>query len=164
MIKSLLVGMMLLVMCSYLVTDTLTFGYPVPWNKIRQLWPQKHVYLTEAQLAKHDGTDPKLPIYMAIDGQVFDVTEGRKFYGPGGSYSFFAGKDAARAYATGCFETHLTHDLRGLSPEQLAKINGWASFYRNHHTYTRVGTVIHPPIPEDAPIPPSCKDGSAQKP
>jgi hypothetical protein len=30
-----------------------------------------------------------------------------------------AGRDASRSFITGCFETHLTHDLRGLSPEQL---------------------------------------------
>lgn len=30
-----------------------------------------------------------------------------------------AGKDAARAYGTGCFSTHLTHDVRGLSEQEL---------------------------------------------
>lgn len=35
-------------------------------------------------------------------------------YGPGGGYSFFAGRDAARAFVSGCFDTDLTHDLRGL--------------------------------------------------
>lgn len=48
-------------------------------------------------------------------GRVYDVTSGRLIYGPRGSYHFFAGRDASRAFVTGCFETHLTHDLRGLS-------------------------------------------------
>ena len=30
-----------------------------------------------------------------------------------------AGKDAARAYGTGCFTTHKTHDLRGLTDREL---------------------------------------------
>ena len=30
-----------------------------------------------------------------------------------------AGKDAARAYGTGCFATHQTHDLRGLTEREL---------------------------------------------
>jgi hypothetical protein len=35
-------------------------------------------------------------------------------YGPGGSYSFFAGRDAARGFITGCFQEDLTPDLRGV--------------------------------------------------
>lgn len=31
-----------------------------------------------------------------------------------------AGRDAARAFTTGCFQTHLTHDLRGLGEEEMA--------------------------------------------
>lgn len=60
-----------------------------------------------------------LSIRFQFSGEVFDVTKGRGWYAPGGSYSFFAGRDAARAYATGCFKEHLTHDLRGLGENQL---------------------------------------------
>lgn len=35
------------------------------------------------------------------------------------SYEHSAGRDAARAYATGCFQTHLTHDIRDLSEVEL---------------------------------------------
>src|SRR5205814_8845195 len=38
----------------------------------------------------------------------------RRMYGPGGGYGFFSGKDAARAFVTGCFKEDLTHDIRGL--------------------------------------------------
>jgi hypothetical protein len=30
-----------------------------------------------------------------------------------------AGRDASRSFVTGCFQTHLTHDLRGLTDDQL---------------------------------------------
>jgi hypothetical protein len=30
-------------------------------------------------------------IYLAILGRVYDVTEGKAHYGPGGGYEFFAG-------------------------------------------------------------------------
>lgn len=37
---------------------------------------------------------------MAVKGVVFDVTEGKRFYGPGGNYHMMAGKDVSRAMAT----------------------------------------------------------------
>lgn len=52
-------------------------------------------------------------------GNVYDVTAGRWIYQPGATYHAFAGRDASRAFVTGCFETHRTHDLRGLSMEEL---------------------------------------------
>jgi hypothetical protein len=42
------------------------------------------------------------------------VSASAKTYGPGGSYAFFAGKDGARGFITGCFDTDLTPDLRGV--------------------------------------------------
>src|SRR5205814_4778334 len=62
----------------------------------------------------YDGTNPDLPIYLAINGTIFDVSASRHIYGPGGSYHFFAGHDATRAYVTGCFTEDITPDLRGV--------------------------------------------------
>lgn len=70
--------------------------------------------LTDDQLKLYDGTDPTKPIYLALNGTIYDVSAGRKAYGPGGSYSFFAGRDATRAFITGCFDEDLTPDLRGV--------------------------------------------------
>lgn len=70
--------------------------------------------LTPSQLALYNGTDPKLPIYLALNGSIYDVSASPKLYGPGGNYGFFAGKDATRAFVTGCFEEDLVGDLRGV--------------------------------------------------
>ena len=39
------------------------------------------------QLRKFDGRDRWLPVYIAILGQVYDVTKNRRIYGQGGSYN-----------------------------------------------------------------------------
>lgn len=44
-------------------------------------------------LARYNGEDPSLPIYIAFEGNVYDVTSGKKFYEPGGAYHFLAGTD-----------------------------------------------------------------------
>ena len=57
---------------------------------------------------------------LICSGDLYDVSSNRRMYGPGGAYGFFSGKDAARAFVTGCFKDDLTHDIRGLDPTQLA--------------------------------------------
>jgi len=55
---------------------------------------------TPEELKKYNGTDPKLPIYLALDGNVYDVTKGKEFYIIGGPYHYLAGKDSS-------FELHI---------------------------------------------------------
>ncbi|KAJ5433888.1 Cytochrome b5 [Penicillium cf. griseofulvum] len=75
---------------------------------------QGPVTLTPSQLSLYNGTDTTLPLYVAVNGTIFDVSANRMIYGPGGSYNFFAGRDATRAFVTGCFEEDLTSDMRGV--------------------------------------------------
>jgi predicted heme/steroid binding protein len=70
--------------------------------------------LTPSQLSLYNGSDPALPIYLAINATVFDVSASPQTYGPGGSYHVFSGRDATRAFVTGCFQQDLTGDLRGV--------------------------------------------------
>ncbi|CAG8559998.1 9660_t:CDS:2 [Cetraspora pellucida] len=166
-LKPILQGIVLFIIAffltSYLITETWTWGYQNKYTNWRNWIPRREIVFTEEELAKYDGSDPNLPIYIALNGEVFDVTSGKHYYGKGGGYSFFAGKDASRAYITGCFQTHLTHDLRGLTPQQIKDIENWASFYRDHHSYFKVGIVMHPPIDPSSPIPAPCDDASAPK-
>lgn len=72
------------------------------------------MYLTPEQLAGYDGKDASKPVYVALNGTIYDVSNGRKMYGPGGPYSYFAGCDAARGFVTGCFAEDRTPDMRGV--------------------------------------------------
>ncbi|BGP16020.1 hypothetical protein JCM10213_005429 [Rhodosporidiobolus nylandii] len=149
------------------LTQSWLFGYEGKWSNPRNVYalvfPPKQLTLSEQQLSLHDGSNPAYPIYIAIDGDVFDVSDGgMRSYGPGGAYHVFAGKDAARAFVTGCFQTHLTHDLRGFTDKDLATLNNWKKFYASHAKYRKVGTVLHPPVDPASPILEPCDQGKKQ--
>ena len=81
-------------------------------------------------------------------GRVFDVTPGRNFYGPGGPYENFAGRDASRGLACGSFdEDMLTKDLRGplddlkgLGDEEMGALADWEA--RFSEKYLVVGKLV----------------------
>ncbi|KAJ4481916.1 cytochrome b5-like heme/steroid binding domain-containing protein, partial [Lentinula aciculospora] len=135
------------------LTGSYLWEYEGKWIRLRTYPPQR--LFTESELARYDGTDPDKPVYLAIDGDVYDVTKG-KAYQPGGPYHILTGVDAARAFGTGCFKTHRTHDLRGLSDVEMKGINHWKNFYENHKNYFQVGKVSHPPIDPSSPIIEGC--------
>ncbi|KAJ9679338.1 hypothetical protein PVL29_021307 [Vitis rotundifolia] len=96
--------------------------------------------ITEEELKTYDGSDSKKPLLMAIKGQIYDVSQGRMFYGPGGPYALFAGKDASRALAKMSFEEQdLTGDISGLGPFELEALQDWE--YKFMSKYTKVGTI-----------------------
>lgn len=99
--------------------------------------------VTEEDLKQYDGTDPKKPLLMAIKGQIYDVSQSRMFYGPGGPYALFAGKDASRALAKMSFEEKdLTGDISGLGPFELEALQDWE--YKFMSKYVKVGTIKKP--------------------
>ncbi|KAK9466817.1 cytochrome b5-like heme/steroid binding domain-containing protein [Lipomyces arxii] len=117
---------------------------------------------TESDLAQYDGLNPALPIYVALNGSVYDVTENKQTYGPAGPYHHFAGRDAARAFVTGCFTSDLTHDLRGLDPESAERdVQSWQNFFAHSSRYWYVGDVVHDPL--TGPPPGPCKGPSRSR-
>jgi len=65
--------------------------------------PIVFTYYTPIELAEFDGKKNKR-ILMGIRGRVYDVTAGAHFYGPGGPYGNFAGRDASRGLSKGSFD------------------------------------------------------------
>ncbi|WKY02086.1 hypothetical protein Q1695_015809 [Nippostrongylus brasiliensis] len=97
--------------------------------------------LNAEQLSLFDGTRASRPVYLAILGRIYNVDKGRKHYGKGGGYHFFAGRDATRAFVSGDFtEKGLVDHTDGLSHEDLLGIRDWISFYEKD--YKLVGVLI----------------------
>ena len=103
--------------------------------------------VTDGELFPFDGRDPNGPIYLALNGTIYDVTAGRQIYGPGGPYHRFAGRDASRAYVTGCFKEDAVPDLRGTEwmfvpddvPHWVDKADEDISEARRKYRYDTVG-------------------------
>ena len=60
--------------------------------------------LTNEQLKTYDGVGEGVPIYLALNRTIYDVSSSPHIYGPGGPYSSLAAKDASRSYITTCFD------------------------------------------------------------
>ncbi|XP_021746329.1 probable steroid-binding protein 3 [Chenopodium quinoa] len=96
---------------------------------------------TLQQLKQYDGTDPSKPVYVAIKGRVFDVSTGKNFYGPGGAYAMFAGKDASRALAKmSKNEDDVVSNIDGLSDKELEVLADWEKKFEAK--YPVVGRVV----------------------
>jgi len=146
------------------VTGSYTWEYQSKWTQLKTYWPTNQRLFSERLLAEYDGRVIGRPIYLAIDGDVYDVSKGAA-YQPGGSYAILAGVDAARAFGTGCFKTHRTYDTRGMTEKELQSLAHWKNFYAEHKDYLKIGRVSHVPIDPASPIPEHCdpkKEAAAQ--
>ncbi|KAH7571412.1 hypothetical protein JRO89_XS04G0045800 [Xanthoceras sorbifolium] len=95
----------------------------------------------EEELRAYDGSDPKKPLLMAIKGQIYDVSRSRMFYGPGGPYAMFAGRDASRALALMSFDPQdLTGNTEGLSESELEVLQDWELKFMEK--YVKVGQLV----------------------
>lgn len=160
LLKFILYAVLFIVLAGKFITGSFLWEHELP--NLRHLIPTNQRLFSERMLATFDGSTEGKPIYLAIDGDVYDVSSGPLTYGPGGPYHMLAGKDAARAYGTGCFSTHLTHDLRGLSEGELKGVENWKKFYASHKKYYKVGRVSHPPIDPASPTLEHCDPKKAK--
>lgn len=129
---------------TYLVANTVSSSQPASQKHTGAAKPKgngKGVLLTAEELAKHDGSDPNIPIYIVVLGRIYNVEKGRRHYAPGSGYNVFAGRDSSPSFVTGAFSREeATDDVSALSPEEIMGVKEWMEFYRKDYTY--VGRLI----------------------
>lgn len=100
---------------------------------------------TIEQLREFDGKDNK-PIYIALKGDVFDVSIAKDFYGEGSGYHCFAGREASRAMAKLSFEEEeLSNlDISNLGSFERNQLDEWYEKFKYYRSYPIVGRVSTP--------------------
>ncbi|UJR09821.1 hypothetical protein I4U23_014047 [Adineta vaga] len=100
--------------------------------------------LTVEQLRKYNGVDSEGRILTTIYGDIFDVSRRSDLYGPGGSYSLFAGRDATRALSkmqlTQSLFSDTYDDLADLTKDETSTARSWHEDFRDK--YDIVGRLL----------------------
>lgn len=86
-------------------------------------------------------------IYVALKGEVFDVSCAADFYGSGNSYNCFAGRDASRAMAKFSFDDADLNSLKidDLSPYEREVLNDWVTKFKHFREYPVSSYIVHFP-------------------
>lgn len=107
--------------------------------------PRLRKDFTVAELRAFDGTQPDGRVLVAVNGTVYDVTKGKRFYGPGGPYAAFGGRDASRGLATFSVTSNDKEeydDLSDLSPMEMESVREWEMQFKEK--YVLVGRLLKP--------------------
>ncbi|KAI8073304.1 cytochrome b5-like heme/steroid binding domain-containing protein [Gongronella butleri] len=101
----------------------------------------KNTPISAAELAKYDGSDPSQPIYVAIKGDIFDVTKNKDSYAKGQGYNVFCGKDASRALGMSSLKPEdCVADYSTLTEKELETLDQWHAFFSKR--YNIIGKVV----------------------
>ncbi|XP_053678860.1 membrane-associated progesterone receptor component 1-like [Anopheles nili] len=107
--------------------------------------PRMRRDFTLAELKPYDGTQPDGRVLTAVNGNVYDVTKGKAFYGPGGTYAVFGGRDASRGLATFQITSSGSDeydDLSDLKSHEMASMREWEMQFKEK--YYLVGRLLKP--------------------
>jgi len=100
--------------------------------------------LTVEELRGYNGTESNGRILTVIYGDIFDVSRRSDLYGPGGSYSLFAGRDATRALSkmqlTQSLFSNEYDELTDLTDNERATARNWHEDFREK--YDIVGRLL----------------------
>lgn len=121
-------------------------NYPIVGRLVPAL-PEKKEWTVE-ELSKANTQKPEgyatAPIYIAAKDMVFDMSFGGvTFYGKGGPYSKFAGKDVSRALAKMSLdEADLVNpDVSDLTEKEIKVLDDWVRKFEEAKAYPIVGKL-----------------------
>lgn len=112
--------------------------------------PTSDRIISREELSSHVGTGDvpdgyaHAPIYLGVSGKVYDVSFGGvMFYGPGGGYARFAGKNASRALAKMSFDPKDTEDpdISELTEKEKKILSDWIKTFEERKMYPCVGRL-----------------------
>lgn len=107
--------------------------------------PRLRKDFTVAELLQYDGKQPDGRVLVAVNGSVYDVTKGKRFYGPGGPYAAFGGRDASRGLATFSVTSNDKaeyDDLSDLTAMEMESVREWEAQFKEK--YILVGRLLKP--------------------
>lgn len=125
-------------------------GYPIKGKLILDL-PNPELVLTLSDIESNNGKGEipegyaASPIYIAANGKVFDMSFGGvTFYGEGGPYNKFAGRNASRALGK------MSLDIKDLdnssiddfTEKELKIMNDWIKTFEERKKYPIIGKLI----------------------
>jgi membrane-associated progesterone receptor component len=123
--------------------------YPVLGRLVIDM-PDPERLLTKQDLEENNGSGEvpegfaAAPIYIGASDKVFDMSFGGvTFYGKGGPYNKFAGKDATRALALMSLdEANLENNsISDCTEKQIKTMNDWIKAFRERKQYPIVGRL-----------------------
>lgn len=139
-------NLFLLALCLYLLYKIFSGRRPDVEESppIPELPSLKKHDMTYQELKKYDGLNEDGRVCVAVNGKVFDVTKGKRFYGPGGPYASFAGRDATRCLATFSVEVARDEydDLSDLNSMQMDSVREWEIQFQERYQY--IGRLLKP--------------------
>jgi membrane-associated progesterone receptor component len=87
------------------------------------------------------------PVYMSVAGTVFDVSEGRNFYGQEGPYAIMAGRECGVALAKMSLDESDLDNWDGLEKlnfGERTELQGWLDKFQHYRPYPVKGKCIPP--------------------
>ena len=133
-----------IVVLTVLIGKELLAKPPPPPKLVKPPEQKQRVSLALYELKNYAGQNEDTPIYVSIEGKIYDVTRGRAFYGPNGPYGAFAGNEITCALARSSTDAKdVNIPWNSLTPVEKSTLADWKNFFATK--YDEIGTLSDPP-------------------